>query len=163
MHILPVASKPWIVLSATKPSRLEKPSPRSLQLSYSVYQAKHPNLLTSSNVGTVTRKVIPVTNVLLWPKQREAPSISNTNLIEQRGVRLETIPAASKLPMRGPSKVDPITTAVFAHLGDLRYGDTDNESSEQASNVSIECDTVEIRETPYGSSVCAWYLPRDHE
>ena len=40
-------------------------------------------------------------------------------------------------------EVDPITTAVFAHLGYLQYANTDDESSEQASDASIEGDTVE--------------------
>ena len=40
--------------------------------------------------------------------------------------------------------VDPVTSAVFAHLGGLQYEDTDDEASEQTFNVSIGGeDTVE--------------------
>ena len=53
-------------------------------------------------------------------------------------------PAAVKLPI-DRIEVDPITMAVFAQVGDSQYANTDDESSEQVSDVSIGDDTVKSR------------------
>ena len=64
-------------------------------------------------------------------KRREAHSTRNTKLRKQHISCLVT--TSAREAVGEGNKVDPITATVFAHLGDLQYTDTDDESSEQAT------------------------------